>query len=116
MRHLKKGKKFSRKKGQRRAFLKSLVVNLISYGRIKTTVTRAKATKSLVERLITRGKKQNIPALRILMKTLPKQTAYKLYHEIAPRYKERTGGYTRIVKMSKKRVGDGVDMATIEFV
>ncbi len=116
MRHLKKGKKFHRTRGQRKAFLKSLAANLINQGKITTTETRAKEIRGVVERLITHGKKQNIAALRLLLKKLPKPVAFKLYHEIAPRYKERSGGYTRIIKNSKRRLGDGVKTATIEFV
>lgn len=116
MRHLKKGKKFGRRRGQRKAFLKSLSVNLLDKGKIMTTEVRAKETKKIVERLITRAKKQNIQSLRFLMKTLPKSTAFKLYHEIAPRYKERNGGYTRIIKQGKYRVGDAAKQAIIEFV
>lgn len=81
-----------------------------------TTVARAKELKPIVERFITYGKKQNLHALRLLMKKLPREAAYKVYHEIAPRYLERKGGYTRIVKQSKRRVHDGSKMAYIEFV
>ena len=116
MRHLKKGKKFGRRKGQRKAFLKSLSVNLLNQGKIVTTEIRAKETKKIVERLITHAKKQNFQSLRFLMKTLPKTTAFKLYHEIAPRYKERNGGYTRIIKKTKRRVGDAAKQAVIELV
>lgn len=116
MRHLKKGKKFGRKKGQRKAFLKSLANNLISHGRITTTEVRAKELKSFAERLITYGKRQNVAGLRILLKKLPKDSAYKLYHEVAPRYGSRHGGYTRITKIGKRRQKDGSKMAIIEFV
>ncbi|OGG40085.1 50S ribosomal protein L17 [Candidatus Jorgensenbacteria bacterium RIFCSPLOWO2_01_FULL_45_25b] len=116
MRHLKEGKKFGRKKGQRKAFLQGLAVNLIKHGKMTTTETRAKETRRFVERLITHGKKQNIGAMRLLLSKLPKQTVYKIYHEIAPRYKDRKGGYTRIIKHTERRVGDGSKKATIEFV
>ncbi len=116
MRHLKKGRKFGRKRGQRKAFLKALANNLITHERILTTEARAKEIRSLVERLITHAKKQNLAALRLLMRKLPKNSAYKLYHEIAPRYLNRQGGYTRVIKVGKRRLKDGAKMAIIEFV
>jgi large subunit ribosomal protein L17 len=116
MRHLKKGKKFGRKKGVRRSFLKVLASNLIRDGKIVTTEVRAKEVKSFVDRLITYGKRGDLTGLRLLLKHLPKSSAYKLHNEIAPRYKGRRGGYTRITKQSKLRKSDGAKMATIEFV
>ena len=116
MRHLKKGRKFGLKKGRRRAFLRILANNLIKREKILTTEARAKDLKPIVEHFVTYGKEQNLQGLRLLMKRLPKEAAYKVYHEIAPRYLERKGGYTRIVKQSKKRMHDGSKMATIEFV
>lgn len=116
MRHLKKGRKFGRKKGQRKAFLKSLADNLVRHGKILTTEERAKEVRPFVERLVGYGKKQNLAGLRLLCQKLHKDSAYKLYHEIAPRYAGRSGGYTRIVKMAKRRQNDGARMAYIEFV
>lgn len=116
MRHLKKGRKFSRKKGQRRAFLKSLAENLIRHGKILTTEERAKELRSLIERLVTHAKKKNLAGFRIISQRLTKDSAYKLYHEIAPRYAGRGGGYTRIIKSGKRRQNDGAKMAYIEFV
>lgn len=116
MRHLKEGKKFGRKRGQRKAFIKSLAVNLINHGKIKTTITRAKTVRQVVERLITHSKKQNVSSMRLLLKKLPKKTAYKLFHEYGPRYSTRNGGYTKITKEGKKRVGDGAKTAIIEFI
>ena len=116
MKHLKKGKKFGRKKGQRAAFIKGLAANMIQREKIVTTETRAKALRPVVERMITHGKKQNLAGLRLLMRKLPKIQAYKMQHEIAPKYKERSGGYTRITKQTKRKQGDGAKMATIEFV
>lgn len=116
MRHLKKGRKFGRKKGQRKAFLKSLADNLVRHGRILTTEARAKELKLFVERLVTHGKKQNLVGLRLLLRKLSKEAAYKLYHEISPRYAGRVGGYTRITKVGKRRQKDGSKLAYIEFV
>ncbi len=116
MRHAKKGKKFGREKGQRKAFVKGLAHNLIQHEKITTTEARAKELRGFVERLITHGKKQTVASLRLLMRHLPKATAYKLYHEIAPRYADRKGGYTRVTKIAKLRKHDASQMATIELV
>lgn len=116
MRHQKKGRKFGLKRGPRKAFLKILANNLIEREKIATTEARAKELKMLVERFITYGKKQNLSGLRLLLQKLSRKAAYKVYHEIAPRYSDRKGGYTRISKKSKLRKNDGSKMAIIEFV
>ncbi len=116
MRHLKKGRKFHRKKGQRKAFLKSLASNLILKGKISTTEARAKEMKSFVEKLITLAKKQNLASLRLLISRLNKKPAQKLFYEIAPKYKDGRGGYIRVVKSAARRKNDAAKMAIIEFV
>ncbi len=116
MRHLKKGRKFHRKKGQRKSFFKNLSNNLILKEKITTTEARAKEIKSLVEKLVTIGKKQDVSSLRALISKLSKKSAEKLYYEIAPRYKGRRGGYLRIIKSINRRKKDGGSLATIEFV
>lgn len=116
MRHRKKGKKFGLKRGPRKAFIRNLASHLIQHERIVTTEARAKELRHVVERFVTHGKKQNLAALRFLMQKLPRVAAYKVYHELAPRYAERRGGYTRVVKRSKVRQHDASKMATIEFV
>ncbi len=83
---------------------------------IETTVARAKEIRPAVERLVTVAKKQQLAALRLLLSKLPKQSAQKLYYEIAPKYKERQGGYLRIIKEAKHRKRDAAPMAIIEFV
>ena len=116
MRHGVKGRKFGLKMGPRRAFLRILAQNLIRQERITTTEARAKELRGIVERYVTYGKKQNLAGLRLLLQKLPKAAAYKMYHEIAPRYAGRSGGYTRIVKRAKPRAHDSSRMAIIEFV
>ena len=116
MRHLRKGRKLGLKRGKRKAFLRTLAANLIMKGRIKTTEARAKALKPFVEKLITRGKKQTVASLRILMKKLPRKAAYKVHNEISARYNDRNGGYLRIVKQLAPRKHDASKMAVIEFV
>lgn len=116
MRHIKKGRKFHRKKGQRTALLKTLANNLILEGKIMTTEAKAKEIKSVVEKLTTLAKKQKLADLRLLMARLPKKSAQKLFYEVALKYKTRKGGYLRIIKSAKQRQKDGSRMAVIEFV
>ncbi len=116
MRHLKQGKKFNRKKGQRTALFKGLANNLILKGKIETTEAKAKAIRPRVEKLTTIAKKQNLAALRILLSRLSKKSAENLYYEIAIRYQDRKGGYLRIIKSGKIRKNDGAKMAVVEFV
>ena len=93
MRHLRKGKKFGRKKGQRKAFMKSLLANLILKEKIETTVSRAKEIKPKIEKLVTLAKYQDLTHQRLLLARLPKKAALKLYYEIGPRFKEKKGGW-----------------------
>ena len=116
MKHLKKGKKFHRKRDQRKALLKGLAANLILKERIKTTLVKAKEAKSKVEKLITIAKKQNLVSLRKVKEDLPEKAANKLYYEIAPLYKDRKGGYTRIIKTSIRKVRDASPLVILEFV
>ena len=116
MKHQKKGRKFGRERGQRRAFLKSLAVALITKEKIKTTLPRAKAMSPYVEKLLTQAKlSDKTLAMRRVGAILPKMAAKKLVSEIAPKYTDRKGGYTRIVRMARRQ-GDGAQMAIIEFV
>lgn len=109
-------RKFHRKRGPRRSFLKGLAHNLIMKEKIETTVARAKEIRPMVEKLLTHAKKQQLASLRLLLSRLPKDAAQKLYYEIAPKYKERNGGYLRIIKESATRKRDGASKAIIEFV
>lgn len=97
-------------------FLKILANNLILQEKIETTEGRAREVRSLVERLVSYGKKQNLAAYRLLLKKLPQAAADKIYYELAPRYKDRPGGYLRIIKHSQARKNDGAKIVTIEFV
>jgi large subunit ribosomal protein L17 len=116
MRHLKKGRKFGRKRGQRRSFVAGLLNNLIMEEGITTTEARAKEIRPRVEKLITIAKKNDLHALRILCSRLPKKAAFRLYYDIAPRYKEREGGYIRILKTAEVRKRDASPQAIVEFV
>ncbi len=110
-------RKFGMLTGKRRSFIKGLMHNLIMEGKIKTTEARAKEIKPKVEKLVTLAKKNNVASLRLLITRLPNRvSAYKLFHEIAPRYTERRGGYLRILKTSSVRKRDAAREAIIEFI
>ncbi len=117
MRHLKKGKKFNRLRGDRISFLRNLANDMIRAGKIETTEARAKAVRPIVERLVTFAKKQDLASRRLVQSRVqnPRITK-KLFEDIGPRYAERKGGYLRIVKLPKVRKRDGVKMARVEFV
>jgi large subunit ribosomal protein L17 len=116
MRHQVHGKKLNRSSGHRKALYRNMVQSLVEHERITTTLVKAKAVRPIAEQLITRAKKQDLAARRAVISFLPTtQAADKLYSVIAPRFAERPGGYTRITKVGR-RVGDGVEMAVIEFV
>ncbi len=108
-------RKFGRETDQRRALMKSLAANLILKEKIKTTEARAKEMRSLVERLISYGKKNDLASRRRLMAALPAAAAKKVYKEIAPRLADRVGGCTRIIKLGR-RLSDSAKMAFIELV
>ena len=116
MQHRKIGRKFGRIRGRRKSFLKSLYRNLIVAERIMTTEARAKEIKPRVEKLITLAKKQNLASMRLLLARLPEDAALKLYYVIAPRYKDRKGGYLRVVKVGAVRKRDAALKAIIEFI
>ncbi len=103
-------------KGQRNALAKHLLHNLFTNEKIYTTEAKAKELKPKAERVITVAKKQDVVALRRLLRLFPKKTAMKVYHDIAPRYKDRKGGYLRITKSSARRQGDGSLMAMVQLV
>ncbi len=109
-------RKFHRISSRRRIFKKSLVTSLIDHKRIETTVTRAKEIRPLIEKFITTAKGGDLKSMRLLLARLPKHAANKLYYDIAPQYKDRHGGYTRITKQARFRKRDGVALAIIEFV
>ncbi len=116
MRHKLSGRKFGREKAHREAMLKNLVKSLIKYERIKTTLHKAKEMRSLAERVITYGKKDSIHGRRLSFKVLQdRDLVKKVFDEIAPRFAERKGGYTRVIRAGFRR-GDAADMAIIEFV
>ena len=118
MRHQKTRHKLSRTTAHRKALLANLCVEIIDHERIKTTEAKAKAVKPEIEKLITLARRGDLHSRRQAMSTLQhpdKGVIYKLFEEIAPRYSERTGGYTRILKLGP-RMSDSTEMVYIELV
>lgn len=115
MRKLKKGRKLSRKRDQRRALLKILATNLILKEKIKTTRAKAKETAPFVEKAITLAKKQNLNSRRTLARLFSDRVVRKLVKELGPRYQQRSGGYLRVLKLGP-RISDAAEMAIIELI
>jgi len=116
MRHNRLTKTFSRETGHRKAMFRNLVVSLVEHGRIKTTVEKAKVLRKYADKAVTIGKEGGLHAHRLLMSRYPnKTTVSAIMKDIAPRFKDRSGGYTRIIKIGR-RPGDSAEMAFIEFV
>ena len=110
------GRNLSRRKDQRKALLRCLTADLVRHGRIKTTLAKAKETRIVTEKLITHGKKGTLHHRRLALSQLPnKRVVKKVFDELAPKYAERPGGYTRIVKLGPRQ-GDAAQMAVIELV
>lgn len=115
MRKRKKGRKLSRKRDQRKALLKAEATALFLKEKIQTTEAKAKELAPFVEKQITKAKIGNLSAIRQLARYFSKKIIKKLFEEIGPRYKERKGGYTRIIKLGPRK-SDGAKMAIIELV
>lgn len=117
MKHHKSARKFGRKKNARNAFIKGLASALIINGRIETTLARAKEIRPFVERLVTYGKANTLASRRLALAKLYNHDIEitKLFSEIAPKYKDVNGGYTRVIKLNP-RLSDAAEMAIIEFV
>jgi large subunit ribosomal protein L17 len=116
MRHQKETIKLGRTAEHRKALLANQVCSLIEHQRIKTTLAKAKAVRPLAEKMVTLGKKGSVHARRTALATLRQKNAIKkLFDDIAPRSAERNGGYTRIVKLGKRK-SDSAPMAFIEWV
>jgi len=116
MRHRVKGRKLKRNTAQRRALLRNLVTSFLEKERITTTIAKAKATKPIAEKMITLAKKNTLHTRRLALGYIyKKEVVKKLFDELGPRFSERPGGYTRIVKIGP-RAGDGAEMAILELV
>jgi large subunit ribosomal protein L17 len=116
MRHLVRWKKLQRNTAQRRALLRNLVTFFLEKERINTTLAKAKATRPLAEKMITLAKRDTLHSRRQALRFITKKPVVKkLFEEIGPRFSERPGGYTRIVKIGP-RAGDGAEMAVLELI
>lgn len=115
-RHGYKGRKFGRERDQRRALLKGLATSLVEHGKIETTLPKAKETARYIEKVITKAKKGDLHNRRQVIAALSTQSAaFKLVDEIAPQLSGRTSGHVRVTR-TRLRIGDGAQLATIEFV
>lgn len=111
-----KNRKLGRPSDQRRAMLRAMTTYLLENGQIKTTYARAKEVAPIAEKMITLGKKNDLAAYRQALSYLTKEdVANKLFHEIGPKYADRNGGYTRVLKMGPRR-GDAAELAIIQLV
>jgi large subunit ribosomal protein L17 len=116
MRHRRSGKKLGRDSAHRKALYSNLAGALIEHGRIKTTVAKAKAVKPFAEQMITLGKRGDLHARRLALAELRSQdVVHQLFADVAPRFADRPGGYTRIVKLGP-RLGDAAEMVYLELV
>lgn len=117
MRHHNANRKFGRNKNERKALISSLMLNLIVRGKIKTTLPKAKELRPKIEKLVTIAKKGGTASLRLVKSRLSNRTkeTKKLFDVIAPKYAEKKGGYTRIVKLGIRK-SDATEMAQIEFI
>jgi len=119
MRHFKRGRKLNRTASHRSALLSNLASSFIIYKKITTTQPKAKELRRFAERLVTYAKKDSLHGRRLILKNikgkLNKKIANILIHDLAPNYKDRNGGYTRIIKLDNRK-NDNADMCIIEFV
>jgi large subunit ribosomal protein L17 len=116
MRHLKKGRKLGTDASHTKAMLRSLAIALFTHERIKTTETRAKEMRPLVDKIITWAKKGDVHSRRLAMAELgDKQLVHKIFADVAPRFEGREGGYTRILKLGPRK-GDAAPMVIMELV
>lgn len=116
MRHQKKGVKLGRESAQRKALMRSLAESLVLHGSLVTTKAKAKALRTVIEPLITKAKRNNeVDQEKIMGVLYTGKAVKKLVKEIAPRYMERKGGFTRIIKLGY-RLNDSAETAKIEFV
>ena len=116
MRHRVKGRKLGRSPAHRKALFRNQLASLVKEERIKTTLHKAKELRPIAEKVVTQGKRDTVHARRQVNRWLPERDLVKkVFDDIAPRFQERPGGYTRIIKLGPRQ-GDGAEMALIEFV
>ena len=116
MRHQVRGRKLGRTPAHRKALFRNQLSSLVRDERIRTTLEKAKELRPLAEKVVTQGRRDTLHARRQVNRLISdRELVKKLFEEIAPRYHERPGGYTRIIKLGPRR-GDGAEMAYLEFV
>jgi len=116
MRHRKAGRKLGRTSAHRRAMLRNLVTSLLEEEQVRTTEARAKEVRRLAERMITLGKRGDLHARRQALSVIrSRDVTAKVFDQLADRYRERPGGYTRVLKLGH-RVGDAAPMSVVELV
>ncbi len=116
MRHAVHGRKLGRTSAHRRAMFRNQLASLVEHERIITTIEKAKELRPIFEKTITQGKRGTLHARRRVRRWIPKrQLVQRLFDEIAPRFEDRQGGYTRITKLGPRK-GDGAEMAVLELV
>jgi large subunit ribosomal protein L17 len=116
MRHLKKGRSLHRESSHRKAMLRNLAVSVLTHERVRTTEAKAKEARRLVDRIITWGKRGDLHARRLTARQVGNRTVVKrVFDELAPRYENRPGGYTRILKLGYRQ-GDNAPMVLLELV
>ena len=116
MRHLKEGRKLGRTSSHRKALLRNMVTSLLEFEKIETTDAKAKELRKVADKMITWGKRGDLHARRQVLKVVNnKKTAQKLFGDIAPRFRERKGGYTRIIKTGRRK-GDNAPLSIIELI
>jgi large subunit ribosomal protein L17 len=115
MRHLNSGRKLNRNASHRKALFRNMVLALIRHGRITTTDAKAKELRRFADKMVTLGKQGDLSARRLAFAFMQSRDAVKkLFDEIAPQFKERPGGYTRVIKFERRR-GDAAPLSVIEF-
>lgn len=116
MRHRKRGKKLNRTSAHRKALMRNMVTSLLDHERIETTDAKAKALRGLADRMITLGKRGDLHARRQALSVIrSKEVTAKVFDELAERFRDRPGGYTRVIKLGN-RVGDAAPISIIELV
>ncbi len=117
MRHKKAGRRLGRNSSHRLALYRSQATSLLRYGRIRTTTPKAKELRSFADKLITLAKRGDLHARRLVLREVQDRAVVKkLFEEIAPRYQERAGGYTRVLRLAETRRGDAAHMSLVELV
>jgi len=116
MRHLKEGRKLKRTSSHRKALLRNMIASLLEFEKIETTDAKAKELRKVTDKMITWGKRGDLHARRQVLKIINnKKVVQKLFSDIAPRYRERRGGYTRITKVGRRK-GDNAPLSIIELI